>query len=558
MSTIQADVLFQRLPAYFKILINRMRNLHQIILQEYGLEVQCLLRDWERLWLRASDYKNHRIFTLRCLHKDLVPVSIKLKSTLKTERAKKIVRKAEKDLIQARIKAINSILDNVGKQTELCRSKLASIISTQRLRECQGFVDKVSEIRFNKVKQRQLNKFQNLVNKKGGNITRVSNNNSPQAGNNLVANRQAGTHLPSGEGSNTPQAGPLLSPREGVGPRASQAGLGAHLLSREGSNTPQAGPLLSPREGVGPRASQAGLGAHLLSREDSNTPQAGPLLSPREGDGPKASQAVLNAHLPSGEGSNSPPQATAHLPPREGSSISQAIAHLPSGEGSNSSQATAHLPSREGSGSSQATAHLPTGEAGSSPQATAHLPTREGSSTSQATPHPSSGEGSSHSQAGQAGNQARSGRQGFRHSTRHRAPQAPQENSAASQADSTSSQEGNTTPTLPNRLPQGSSNEDPNPKWVINLSSKPLTPPQRSVLAKGPNLAVSPQHTPNLEYITAIEAACTKLSQQDVVEIRADINRVIRSSHPQTQPNQSSKLSFKGTKKGQGPHRSYC
>ena len=157
-----------------------MRNLHQIILHEYGLEAWCLFRNWERLWLRESDYKNHRIFTLRCLHKDLVPVSIKLKSTLKAERAKKIVRKVEKDLIQARIKAINSILDNIGKQTELC-----------------SFIDKVGEIRFNKVKQRQLNRFQNLVNKKEGNITRVSNNNSLQAGNNLVASRQAGRHSPS-------------------------------------------------------------------------------------------------------------------------------------------------------------------------------------------------------------------------------------------------------------------------------------------------------------------------------------------------------------------------
>ena len=84
----------------------------------------------------------------------------------------------------------------------------------------------------------------------------------------------------------------------------------------------------------------------------------------------------------------------------------------------------------------------------------------------------------------------------------------------------------------PNRLPQGSSSEDPNPKWVINLSSKPLTPAQRSVLAKGPNIVVSPKQPPNLEYITAIEAACTKLSQQDAEECRADINRVLRSFHP--------------------------
>ena len=43
---------------------------------------------------------------------------------------------------------------------------------------------------------------------------------------------------------------------------------------------------------------------------------------------------------------------------------------------------------------------------------------------------------------------------------------------------------------------------------------------------------VSPKQPPNLEYITAIEAACTKLSHQDAEELRDDINRVLRSSHP--------------------------
>ena len=68
--------------------------------------------------------------------------------------------------------------------------------------------------------------------------------------------------------------------------------------------------------------------------------------------------------------------------------------------------------------------------------------------------------------------------------------------------------------------------------WVINLSSKPLTPAQRSVLAKGPNFVVTPKQPPNLEYITTIEAACTKLSQQYAEELRADINRVLRPFHP--------------------------
>ena len=72
--------------------------------------------------------------------------------------------------------------------------------------------------------------------------------------------------------------------------------------------------------------------------------------------------------------------------------------------------------------------------------------------------------------------------------------------------------------------PQGSSMEEPNPKWVINMSSKHLTQVQRSVLAKGPNFVVSPRHPPNLEYISAIESAYTKLCQWDAEELGVDIN----------------------------------
>ena len=161
-----------------------MRNLHSIILQEFGIEARRLLREWERLWLRSSDYKKHRIFSLRCIHKELIPVSIKLKSTLDTPKARQIIRKAEKDLLQARIKAINNILDQVDRETQDCRAKLASIILQERLEQCQDFINKVSELRFNKVKQRQINKLNHLVSKKEGNIT-----------NNITLNRQVQSRL---------------------------------------------------------------------------------------------------------------------------------------------------------------------------------------------------------------------------------------------------------------------------------------------------------------------------------------------------------------------------
>ena len=59
-----------------------------------------------------------------------------------------------------------------------------------------------------------------------------------------------------------------------------------------------------------------------------------------------------------------------------------------------------------------------------------------------------------------------------------------------------------------------------------------MTQAQRSVLAKDPNFVVSPRHLPDLEYIMAVEPVCTTLGQQDAEELRAEISRVLRSSHP--------------------------
>ena len=190
-----------------------MRNLHNILLQEDGIEARRLFRLWEKLKIRASDYRNHRIFTLRCLHSDLIPVSIKLKSTIKSTRAKQILRKAEKELLQARIKSINFILDSTSQQLEECRSKLVTIISTQKLRECQDFVDKVSENRFNKVKQRQINKLNLLTTKKEGNITRSNTNLNNYSHNhnhnyNSQGNSQVISQAPPGEDNRSSQAGP--------------------------------------------------------------------------------------------------------------------------------------------------------------------------------------------------------------------------------------------------------------------------------------------------------------------------------------------------------------
>ena len=483
-----------------------MRNLHLILLQKFGIKARCLFREWERLRLRSSDHKNHRIFSLRCLHKDLIPVSIKLKSTLDTSKARQIIRKAEKDFLQARIKAINNILVQVNRQIEECRAKLASIILAERLGECQDFINKVSKFRFNKVRQRQINKLNHLVSKKEGNIT-IAN-----AANNITnsVNRQAQAPC------NPTPAIALLPPREG-------------------SNSPPATGHLLP-EGTGlPQANNQVIGSHP-------TP--------------------ARAHLPPGEGSNSPP-ATVH-PPSGGNSSPPIVRHqascplwqlltfLPGKEAILPRQLftlpqkvtalpiTRHqavfllwqlltfLPGKEAILSwelytfPQKMSALPR-PLFSFPQGKKTIPPRlllslyTGRETAPLNPLGHPRQGKVITPLGQAGRVIGTPPGTSLHSLPRRPEQPPGK------------------ATLHPHPPVG-------PTKVLQMKnltlSGSLTFPTNSwhqlkclFWLKDPTLWL-PLGSLLTEYITVIEAACTKLSQQDAEELGADINRVLRSSHP--------------------------
>ena len=73
------------------------------ICKKYGLEALHHLQLWEKGVVKDSDYRNHRIFTLRCISYNLVPVSIKLKpsDSKLSIAAGKIIQRAERQLLHA-------------------------------------------------------------------------------------------------------------------------------------------------------------------------------------------------------------------------------------------------------------------------------------------------------------------------------------------------------------------------------------------------------------------------------------------------------------------------
>ena len=134
-----------------------MINLDRNIKEHYGLEAIQQLCLWEKNTIRASNYMNHRIFTLRCIGLNLTPVSIRLKPVTSKQHispsARKIIEKAEKQLLQDRVRGINKTIQDSEDQVNSSRSRLASIITQV------DFIEKVRLERFKQVKNRQVRKI---------------------------------------------------------------------------------------------------------------------------------------------------------------------------------------------------------------------------------------------------------------------------------------------------------------------------------------------------------------------------------------------------------------
>ena len=58
-----------------------------------------------------ADFCNHRRFSLRCLKYDVIPVSVRLKTNIRTSRGLEIIRKAERQLLNECIRSINNSLE---------------------------------------------------------------------------------------------------------------------------------------------------------------------------------------------------------------------------------------------------------------------------------------------------------------------------------------------------------------------------------------------------------------------------------------------------------------
>ena len=145
-----------------------MRNLHAYVNQEYGRGSIFLLRRWEKLEKKMADFRNHRWFTIKCLKNNIIPASVKLKTNIKTTKGLDIIRRAEKQLLNERIRSINNQLELFMFNRDTCKNQLQGILDKEIMEECEDLIKRVIENRHKLVLERQKSKFESLQQKIGG------------------------------------------------------------------------------------------------------------------------------------------------------------------------------------------------------------------------------------------------------------------------------------------------------------------------------------------------------------------------------------------------------
>ena len=99
---------------------------------------------------------------MRCLSEDVIPVSIRLKSNIKTPKGFQIIKRAEKALLNERIRSINNTINMLGLQRDTRKNDLEERIGEEAMEECSVFIKSGKKARHFKTMYRQKSKIERL------------------------------------------------------------------------------------------------------------------------------------------------------------------------------------------------------------------------------------------------------------------------------------------------------------------------------------------------------------------------------------------------------------
>ena len=109
-----------------------------------------------------ANFRNHTWFTIKCLKNNIIQVSVRLKTNIKTTKGLDIIRRAEKQLLNECIRSINNQLELFMFNRDTCMDKLQELLDKETMEECEDLIKRVIENRHKLVLERLESKYEAL------------------------------------------------------------------------------------------------------------------------------------------------------------------------------------------------------------------------------------------------------------------------------------------------------------------------------------------------------------------------------------------------------------
>ncbi|XP_050957575.1 uncharacterized protein LOC127158535, partial [Labeo rohita] len=132
------------------------------IAEQFGEDSLKVLREYEKTARKVADYRNHVRFHLRCRRYGITPKSLRLRSSLKGHKATDILHRAQKQLLNERIRQVHFTLEVLKQENKLLHQKLATKLPEEILYKVTDFVQHAQLAQHTKSKERQIKKFDSL------------------------------------------------------------------------------------------------------------------------------------------------------------------------------------------------------------------------------------------------------------------------------------------------------------------------------------------------------------------------------------------------------------
>ena len=133
--------------------------MHSKILSQHGRDALKILRKTERIGAKVAHWSNHRAFNLRCVKSGVIPPSVRLFSNVEGEAARNILKKAEKSLLEVRLRHCIFTLRKLEIEEENSLSELSMKLPEPELAASRNFLAQRKQHTFEAVRQRQKDKF---------------------------------------------------------------------------------------------------------------------------------------------------------------------------------------------------------------------------------------------------------------------------------------------------------------------------------------------------------------------------------------------------------------